>query len=182
MTGGMISSMGEMEPKGRITLATVAAVAAWVDSLDLDAKEHACDELADTQPVALGFVVHLSHLGVSIPDMNHILNVLLVVAECFRRTAAKPLPQITKEMLEAAAKKTNAMSRLLEGESTEAERVGLMMVDEYPEQSLFAYVMGYMDEKGLTRPSPEDVHAVFAVVVFMEAFRQAASLAQGLAE
>jgi hypothetical protein len=57
-----------------------------------------------------------------------------------------------------------------------------MMVEGYPEQNLFAYITGYLDEMGPTRPSPEHVHAFFAVIVIMEAFLQAASLAQGLAD
>ena len=134
------------------------------------------------QPIPTGFVIALLRMGLPESELDHVLHVLLVIAECYRRIAREGLPQITDEMLEESAKRINAVGRLLEGESDETEWTTGLIVEEHPERDLFIYIMNYLDEQGLTRPSRMHKHAVFAAAVVLDAFMQAAAQAGGAAE
>jgi hypothetical protein len=104
----------------RVSTATVASAVRRIERLDSDDWVRMVEELSSSQPTPTGFVVALSRMGLPMSELDHVLHVLLVIAECFRRKARKPLPQITEEMLESAARKVNAMGKLLQDEADEA--------------------------------------------------------------
>jgi hypothetical protein len=130
------------------------------------------DELAASQPDALGCALVLPRFGVSLPVVDHVLHVVLVIAEAVKKTLGGPVPRVTLTMIERSAAKTGAMARLLEGETkAEAARLTNIMAEAYPERNLLAYVTCYMKEK-LGPPGPEHEQATFAVVTVLEAFLQ----------
>jgi hypothetical protein len=173
---------GEKPTMGIISATMVASVARKFAGLDLAGREQALHEVITAQPEPTGFVLALSRMGLPAEELDHVLRVLFVIAECFRRKARKPLPQITQEMLEAAARKMNAASRLLQDEPDESDHMTALIVESHKERNLFAYIMGYLDEHGLTEPSPAHEHAVFATAVVLEVFMQAADQADGAVE
>jgi len=177
---GYHASMSLTEPKGRMTIDTMVDVIRRVEGMSLAAKEKMFDELAATQPEALSCALALPQLGVSMPVLDRVLHLVLVIAEAVSKTAGRPLPRITLDMIKQAAEKTAAWVKLLEGETdAEADRLTGIMVNSHPESNLFAYVAGYLHDKGLTRSTPEHERAVFAVAVVLETFLQAASLTAG---
>lgn len=108
---------------GMIPTTMVASVARRLDRLDPAGQVQALDELVAAQPTPAGFVVALSRMGLPMPELDHVLHVLMVIAECFLRAFPKPLPRITEEMLEVAARKISAMGKLLQDDADEAERI-----------------------------------------------------------
>jgi hypothetical protein len=165
-----------------ISTTMVASAVGRIARLDQAGRERMLDEVITSQPEPTGFVLALSRMGLPASELDHVLHVLFVIAECFRMKVRKPLPQITKEMLEVAARKISAMGKLLQGDADEAERMTGMIVESHKERNLFAYVVGYLDEHGLTQPSPAHEHAVFAAAVVLEVFMQAEAQTEGAAE
>ena len=166
---------------GMISTTMVASVARRFERMGVAEREQALDEVITSQPEPTGFVLALSRMGLPASKLDHVLHVLFVIAECFRRKVRKPLPQITQDMLEAAAKKVNAMGKLLQDKADEADRMTVLIVENHKERNLFAYVLGYLDEHGLSEPSKAHEHAVFGAAVVLEVFIQAAAQAEGAA-
>jgi hypothetical protein len=160
----------------------VDSVARRLECLGEAGSTQMLEELSISQPTPTGFVVALSRLGLPMSELDHVVHLLLVIAECFRRKVGKPLPKISDEMLEAAARKVNAMGKLLQDGDDQAERMTGLVVESHKERNLFAYVLGYLDEHGLTRPSKIHEHAVFAAAVAIEVFMQAARLDEDAAK
>jgi hypothetical protein len=153
-----------------------------VEGLDFDAKLKMVDELAASQPNALGCALVLPRFGVSMPIVDHVLHVVLVIAEAVKKTLGGAVPLITLDMIEQSAAKHGAMVRLLEGETkTEAARLTNIMAEAYPERNLLAYVIGYLKDK-LGPPGPEHEQAIFAVVTVLEAFVQVVKAQPSLEE
>ena len=166
------------QPKGRITVETMAEVIRHIEGLDVAGKAKLCDELAVSQPEALAWVVQLPREGVSMAVVDHVLRLLLVISESTERTIRRPLPRITEEDFESAAAKVHAMFRLLEEESRqEAAWLTYLMAEAHPERNLFAYVAQYLIHESKVSERPGDERAIFATAVMLEVFLQAAGLA-----
>ena len=167
------------QPKGRITVQTMSEVIRRMDGLDQAAKVKLCDDLAANQPEALSWVLLLHRQGVSMPVVDHVLHLLLVISESIRKTIREPLRRITEDDFEKAAAKVHAMFRLLEGESKEeAEWLTYLMAEAHPERNLFAYVANYLSRESKAGERPGDERAIFATAVLLEVFLQAAGLAE----
>jgi len=165
------------QPKGRITIQTIAEVVKGIEGLDLAAKVKICDELAASQPETMGWVLALHRQGVSMSVVDHVVHILLVISESVRKTIGRPLPRITMDAFDKADAKIAAMLRLLQGESKdEARRLTYLMAKAHPERNLYAYVMGHLSRKSGAHERPGDEKAIFAVVVLLEAFLRAAGL------
>jgi len=159
---------------GRISKAVVESAARQISQLDEDARCEMLEGLSKSQPVPVGFVISLRRMGLPGAELDHVLHVLLVIAECYRRTVRKGMPQITDEMLEASAKRVHATGQLIEGPSSEADRMTELVVHEHPEHDLFFYILGFLGGHGLIVSKPLHKEAVFGTAVVLEAFMQAA--------
>ncbi|MCG3181425.1 MAG: hypothetical protein BIFFINMI_03818 [Phycisphaerae bacterium] len=169
---GYHAAMELTEPKGRITIDTMVDVIRRVEGMGFDAKLKAIDQLAASQPNALGCALVLPTFDVPMPVVDHVLHVVLVIAEAVKETLGGSVPLITLDMIERSAAKHGAMVRLLDGETkAEARRLTDIMTEAYPERNLFAYVTCYMKEQ-LGGPSPEHERAIFAVATVLDAFVQ----------
>ena len=66
------------------------------------------------------------------------------------------------------------MLELLDKESPEkAARLQRLSIEKYPEHNVLAFVIGYLNEKGLSRFSPENELVVQTCKSIMDAFVQA---------
>jgi hypothetical protein len=129
-------------PKGRITIETMADVIRRIEGMAQAAKEQLCDELAADQPEALGWVLALPRHGVSTAVVDGVLHILLVISESIKETIRRPLPPITTDALEQAAATVQSMFRLLQGESEEkATELVHLMAESHPERNLLAYAV-----------------------------------------
>ena len=167
------------QPKGRITIQIMADVIRRIEEMDLAAKVKLCDELAANQPEALSWVLLLRRQGVSMLVVDHVLHIMLVISESIKKTLHGPVPRVALDTLEKADAKVHAMFRLLQGESKdEAAWLTYLMVEAYPERNLYAYVVTHLNEKSGVRDRPGDQRAIYATAVLLEAFLQAAGLAE----
>jgi hypothetical protein len=103
------------QPKGRITIQIMADVIHRVDGLDQAAKVKLCDELAADQPEALSWVLLLHRQGVSMPVVDHVLHIMLVISESIKKTLGGQVSRVTLDTFEKADMKVHAMFRLLQG-------------------------------------------------------------------
>jgi len=166
-------------PKGRITIQIIADVIRRIDGMDQTAKVQLCDELAASQPEALGRVLLLHRQGVSMPVVDHVLHILMVISESIKKTTRQPLPRITMEDFDKADAKIHAMFRLLQGEpKDEAAWLTYLMAEAHPERNLFAYVVDHLSKKSKAHERPGDERAIYTTVVLLEAFLHASGLAQ----
>src|SRR5690554_3502230 len=117
---------------GRISKAVVEIAARRISQLGEDAWCEMLEGLSKSQPEPVGFVIALRRIGLPDAELDHVLHVLLVIAECYRRTVRKGMPQITDEMLKASAKRINVMGHLIQGPSSEADRTTELIVQEHP--------------------------------------------------
>ena len=162
-----------MSDQTTITLQQVADTVAYVESLDFDAKLKSVDRIYEAQPAALGAVVQLKALGVDYATQEHALHVLLVLYECFTRNVSN-LPRITEEMVQNALDNNVAMTEFFDEEHPqEASRLQPLSIEKYPERNVLAFVVGYLDEQGLTRPSRENELVIHTCKSIMDAFIEA---------
>ena len=170
------------QPKGRITVESVAEVTRRIKALGPGAKVELCDELAVSQPEALGWVVLLPRQGVSMPVVDHVIHLLLVISESINKVIRRPLPRITEDDIENAAAKVHAMFMLLRGESKEeAAWLTYLMAEAHPERNLYAYVVSYLNHESKASERPGDEQAIYATAVLLDAFLQAAGLIEARA-
>jgi hypothetical protein len=97
------------QPRGRITIQTIADTISRIEGMDQAAKAQLCDELAASQPEALGRVLLLHRQGVSTPVVDHVLHILLVISESIKKTTGQPLPRITMDAFDKADTKIHAL-------------------------------------------------------------------------
>jgi len=167
------------QPKGRITIHTIAEVIRRIDGMDQAVKVQLCDELAVNQPEALGWVLLLHRQGVSMPVVDHVLHILLVISESIKETIRQRVPRVTLDAFDKADVKIHAMFRLLQGESEdEVEWLTYLMAESHPERNLYAYVVDHLNRKSKANERPGDERAIYATAVLMEAFLQASGLTQ----
>ena len=165
------------EPKGRITIETMADVSRRIEGMDQVAKALLCDELAASQPEALGWVLALHRQGVSMPVVDEVLHILLVISQSIRKTVPGPAPRIALDDFEKAAGRVRAMFRLLHGETAEgAAWLTYLMAEAHPERNLFAYVADRLS-KSKADQHPGDQRAIFATAVLLDVFLGASGLA-----
>ncbi|GEM_PF-982041 len=165
------------QPKGRITIQAMASVIRRIEGMDLPAKVKLCDELASNQPEALGWVMLLHREGVSMPVVDDVLHILLVISEGIRETIGQPAPHVTADVFDKAEAKVHAMFRLLQKESPdEAAWLTYLMAEAHPERNLFAFVTDCLTRKLKDHGRPGDHRAIYAIAVLLEAFLQVSGL------
>lgn len=160
-----------------LTLQQVADAVAYVEGLDFDVKLERFDRIFEAQPAVLGAVVQLKILGVDSATQDHAFHVLLVLCECFTRNVPN-LPRISEEMVQKALDNNVAMVEFFDKERRpEAARLQRLGIEKHPEQNVLAFVAGYLDEQGLTRPSRENELVVHICKSIMDAFVEAKQMA-----
>ena len=161
-----------------ISVEQVAAVIAYLDSLDLEAKVKRVDRIFQDQPAVLGAVVQLHSLGVDYPTQEHAIYVLLVLYECFTRHVSG-LPRISEEMVQTAFDNNVAMLRFYDEElPEEAARLQRLAALKHPEPNVLAFVVGYLSEQ-FPKYSRENELVINASKAVMDAFVEAKRLTNG---
>jgi len=145
--------------------------------MDQAAEVKLCDELAATQPEALGWVVLSHRQGVSMPVVDDVLHILLVISEGIRETIGQPVPHVTADAFNKADAKVHAMFRLFQKEAPdEVAWLTYLMLEAHPERNLFAFVAGHLTRELRDHERPGDHRAIYAAAVLLEAFLQASGL------
>jgi hypothetical protein len=113
-------------------------------------KEHVCDRIYASQPNLLGSVLAQRLLGVSMPTIDVLLNVLIVLYLAIEESG-QVLAVVSEAHQERELQRFSAAVRFTEGLGSDALAQSIKQTTAYKrEKFLFAYVVGILQRAGLT--------------------------------
>jgi hypothetical protein len=121
---------------------------------DVNGMSHAhkvrlADQIFVQQPNLLASVLVLPSMGVSTPELEVTLHVLLVTFQAMKRSA-HAWPAIQEDVQEQCLQRLTARMRFNEGLPAElADQVVKQFCDEHSERYLLAFIYGYLTEHDL---------------------------------
>ena len=152
----------------------VARAVRTVTGYDLAQTEALCDRIHAAQPHIFLTTLALAQDGVSMPKMDHVLHVLMVVHIAIEMQTSLPLRTIGRNDIQVALKKHQDMLNYLEHEPD--RRMWDLTCTAYPEPVLLAYVLDFLSEKGIVTETNE--HYLVATMskvildVYVDALRE----------
>lgn len=136
---------------GLITQAVVVQAAIDVNGMSHAQKVRLADEVFDQQPNMLASVLALPRMGVSMPQVEVPLHILLVTFQAMKRSG-RNWPTISEAMQETCLQRLTARARFNEGLPPQlAAKVVKQFRDEHAERYLLAFVYGYLGDHDLLR-------------------------------
>jgi hypothetical protein len=142
---------------GRLTLELVGQAAIDVGALDHNGKLRLADEIFVAQPNLLGSILVLARMGVSMPEVEIALHVLLVAFQAMKQSRHR-WDTVAMDMQEACMNCLTARMRFNEGlPAGLATKVVTQFHNEHAERHLLAYAYGYLGKHDLlkVRTDPE---------------------------
>ena len=125
-------------------------------SLSIESETEIFDRIYINQPNLLAHVLVLSTLGVSNEKIDPILHLLLVFYHCFTENERWQFPVVSEEELFAADNNTIAMLRFFDKEEpSDRAKYREMSILNYPEQNVYAYMVGYLKDNGFVEEKNE---------------------------
>src|SRR5215470_9260944 len=135
------SARASLEPT--VSAAHLAVAITTAASMDIREKERICDRIYAAQPNLLGSVLAQRSLGVSMPTIDVLLNVLIVLY----------LAIVSETDQERELQRFTATVRFTEGLGSDALAQSIEQTIAYrKEKFLFAYVVDILQRAGLTDP------------------------------
>ena len=117
-----------------------------VGALDHDGKVRLADEVFLAQPNLLGSILVLPRMGVSMPDVEIAVHILLVAFQAMKRSRHR-WDMVTEDVLEGCMQRLTGRLRFNEGLPAElAVKVTTQFCDEHAERYLLAYVYGQLGD------------------------------------
>jgi len=157
-----------------ISTDVVARAVRTVTGYDLVQTEALCDRIHTAQPHVFLTTLALAQDGVSMPKMDHVLHVLMVVHIAIEMQTSLPLRTISRKDIQVAHKKHHDMLNYLEAEPD--KRMWDLTCTAYPEPVLLAYVIDFLSENGIITETNEDylVATMSKVIldVYVDALRE----------
>lgn len=136
---------------GALTQEAVARADIDVGALDHDGKVRLADDVFLAQPSLLGSILVLPRMGVSMPELEIALHILLVAFQVMKRSRHR-WDAVTEDVQEACVQRLTARLRFNDGLPDElAAKVAAQFCDEHAERYLLAYVYGYLGEHDLLK-------------------------------
>jgi len=134
-----------------IELKQVAKTIRFVNSLSFDEMLKIYDRIFLNQPHIFGHVVVLSHVNVPYEMIGHVLHLLLVFYLCFSDGESIKFPVLSEDELLSIDEDTITMLKDFEKHEPKDRAIYMKMSTlNYPEQNVFAYMLGYLKENGFT--------------------------------
>ena len=120
-----------------------------VNGMSQAQKVGLADEIFAQQPNMLASILALPRMGVSVPQLEVPLHILLVTFQAMKRSG-HAWSMVTEAVQETCMQRLTARARFNEGLSGElANQVVQQFCDEHPERYLLAFVYGYLGEHDL---------------------------------
>jgi hypothetical protein len=142
------SARASLEPT--VSVAHLAAAITTAASMDIREKERVCDRIYAAQPNLLGSVLAQRSLGVSMPTIDVLLNILIVLYLAIEQSG-QVLAMVSEADQERELKRFTAAIRCTEGLGSDALAQSIEQTIAYRrEKFLFAYVVGILQRAGLT--------------------------------
>lgn len=132
-----------------ITQAVLAKAAVAVDAMGQTERVRLADEVFAHQPNLLASVLVLQRMGVSLPQMDVPLHILLVAYQAMK-TSGHAWPVISEDTQEACLRRLTGRVRFAEGLGRGLlQRSVQQYIDEHREPHLLAFTYGYLRENDL---------------------------------
>jgi hypothetical protein len=142
------SARASLEPT--VSVAHLAAAITTAASMDIREKERVCDRIYAAQPNLLGSVLAQRSLGVSMPTIDVLFNILIVLYLAIEESG-QLLAIVSEADQERELKRFTAAVRFTEGLGSDALAQSIEQTIAYRrEKFLFAYVVGVLQRAGLT--------------------------------
>jgi hypothetical protein len=136
---------------GVITQSVMVQAAIDVNGMSQAQKVHLADEIFAQQPNMLASILALPRMGVSVPQLEVPLHILLVTFQAMRRSG-HAWSMVTEAVQEMCMQRLTARARFNEGLPGDlADKVVQQFCDEHPERYLLAFVYGYLGDHNLLR-------------------------------
>ena len=142
------SAHASLEPT--VSAPHLAAAINVAASMDIREKERVCDRIYAAQPNLLYSVLAQRALGVSMPTIDILLNILIVLHLAIE-VSGQVLVVVSEADQERELQRLTAAIRFTEGLGSDALAQSIKQTTPYRrEKFLFAYVVGILQRAGLT--------------------------------
>jgi len=136
---------------GVITQSVMVQADIEVNGMSQAQKVHLADEIFAQQPNMLASILALPRMGVSMPQLEVPLHIVLVTFQAMKRSG-HAWPLITEAVQETCMQRLTARARFNEGLPGDlVNKVVQQFCDEHPERYLLAFVYGYLGDHDLLR-------------------------------
>ena len=137
-------------PEPTVSVAHLAAAIATAASMGIREKECVCDRIYAAQPNLLGSVLAQRSLGVSMPTIDILLNILIVLYLAIEESG-QVLAIVSEADQERELQRFTAAIRFTEGLGSDELAQSIKQTTPYRrEKFLFAYVVDILQLTGLT--------------------------------
>jgi hypothetical protein len=141
------SAYASLEPT--VSVANLAAAITTAASMAIREKEHVCDRIYARQPNLLASVLAQRLLGVSMPTIDVVLNILIVLYLAIEESG-QVLAIVSEADQERELRRFTATIRFSVGLRGDALAQSFEQTTAYREKFLFAYVVDTLRRAGLT--------------------------------
>lgn len=132
-----------------ITQAVLSEAAIAVDAMGLAEQAQLADEVFAHQPNLLASVLVLQRMGVSLPQMDVPIHILLVAYQAMK-TSGHTWPVISEDTQESCLRRLTRRIRSTHGSGRRSlQRTIQHYIDEHREPYLLAFAYGYLEENDL---------------------------------
>ena len=146
-----------------------------IDGYNISQKEALCDNIYKLQPHIFQTVINLTHSGIPLPKLDHLLHILMVVHTAFEKQECIITQTIPLSEVEHAFVNLSSMLKYLEAEPDKS--MWDLTITSYSEQELLAFVSGYLREKYIITEADEDALVVAMAKVILDTYIQASKYA-----
>ena len=154
-----------------VPMEAVASAIRHIDSLGLPEREQFCDEIFTAQPLVLRTVLELRDHNVSMPDLDHVLYVLMVMHAAFKE-GREAVSLFSEPQMAKAMKNHDLMLSLFDDAQEEEEKhINELILSSYPEPYVLTFVLDYLSKHLLNRPFSEPIEsAVHAMKALLDCY------------
>ncbi len=146
----------------------VIEAALIINGYDLKNKEILCDHIHKVQPNIFLTTVDLINHGVSHAKLDHVLNVLMVTHLAFDKEPYISTRQIGSDDIEYVSQKHLAMLSFLQSEPD--NHTWKLTITSYPQKPLWAYIMAYLQERGIEIQMQGDAYIFTMAKIIVDAY------------
>lgn len=134
-----------------ITQAVLVQAIRDVNAMNPAQKVELTDEIFLQQPNLLTSILVLANMGVSLPQLEVPLHILMVTFQAMKHSG-HTWPIVQEDEQERCMQRLTARMRFNEGLPVQiADRLVKQFCDEHPERNLLAFVYGYLGDHALLR-------------------------------
>lgn len=133
----------------RISQEVMVHASRAVEGMSHDQKVRLADEIFVQQPSLLASILVLHRMGVSTPELEVALHILLVAFEAMQRSG-NTWPSVSEDVQDKCLQRLTARMRFNDGlPARAAAQMVRQFCDEHPERYLLAFAYGYLGEHDL---------------------------------